>query len=107
LEGIAESIGEILNNPSKMEEIKNIAKSLGLNTEENDPAGNNSIPDDNLLASLTAMMKKGDDDETRLLLALRPFLSEERQKKLDESIKILKIIKLFPLLSKSGIFKLF
>lgn len=43
-------------------------------------------------------------DSTRLLMALRPLLGQERQKKVDESIKILQMMQLLPLLKESGIF---
>lgn len=39
-----------------------------------------------------------EDDSTRLLNALRPFLGPERRKKLDESAKMLHMMKLLPLL---------
>lgn len=39
-----------------------------------------------------------EDDTTRLLNALRPFLGPDRRKKLDESAKMLHMMKLLPLL---------
>lgn len=45
-----------------------------------------------------------EDDATRLLRALRPLLSEQRQKKVDESIQILQMLRLLPLLKESGVF---
>lgn len=45
-----------------------------------------------------------EDDATRLLHALRPLLSPPRQKKLDEAIKILHMMRLLPLLKESGLF---
>ncbi len=45
-----------------------------------------------------------EDDATRLLRALRPLLSAARQKKLDEAIKILQMMRLLPLLRESGLF---
>lgn len=44
-----------------------------------------------------------EDDSTRLLHALRPLLSPPRQKKLDEAIKILQMMRLLPLLKDSGL----
>ena len=44
-----------------------------------------------------------EDDNTRLLYALRPFLKPERQKKLDESANMMRMFKLIPLLKGSGI----
>lgn len=44
-----------------------------------------------------------EDDATRLLAALRPLLGEARRKKLDEAVRILKLLHLLPLLRESGI----
>lgn len=43
---------------------------------------------------------KQDDDTTRLLHALRPFLSEERQQKLDEATKMLQLVKILPVIKQ-------
>lgn len=45
-----------------------------------------------------------EDDATRLLRALRPLLGEARQKKVDEAIRILQMLRLLPLLKDSGVF---
>lgn len=45
-----------------------------------------------------------EDDSTRLLRALRPLLGPERQKKVDEAMKILQMMRLLPLLKESGVF---
>lgn len=45
-----------------------------------------------------------ENNTTTLLHALRPFLSNERQQKLDKAEKMLKIIKLMPLLKENGLF---
>lgn len=44
-----------------------------------------------------------EDDNTRLLNALRPLLKSERQKKLDEAIKIMRMLKFLPILKEQGI----
>ena len=49
---------------------------------------------------------EGDDSRVRLLLALKPNLSPERQAKVDSAIKILKLIELAPLLREMGILNL-
>ena len=61
-----------------------------------------SVPNDTLQTVMKFMplisdMQK-DDDTTRLLKALRPFLSNERRKKLDEAAKLLRLTKLLPLI---------
>lgn len=55
------------------------------------------------LAPLLGQVSR-EDDSTRLLRALRPLLGEARQKKLDEAIKILHMMRLLPLLKESGVF---
>lgn len=45
-----------------------------------------------------------EDENTRLLQALRPHLSEHRQAKLDKSIKMLQMLKLLPVLKSQGLF---
>lgn len=54
------------------------------------------------LAPLLSQVNR-EDDSTRLLRALRPLLSNARQQKLDEAIKILQMMRLFPLLKNSGL----
>ena len=43
------------------------------------------------------------DRNIQLLRALRPYLEPERQKKVDEAVKILHLMKLAPLLQESGL----
>lgn len=44
-----------------------------------------------------------EDDTTRLLHALKPLLSEARQKKLDEAVKIIHMLHLLPIIKETGI----
>ena len=37
-------------------------------------------------------------------MALKPHLSEERSKKVDDAVKIMQLIKLLPLIKESGLF---
>jgi hypothetical protein len=45
-----------------------------------------------------------DDQNISLLRALQPHFSETRAKKVDDAIKILRIIRLLPLVSELGLF---
>ena len=47
------------------------------------------------------------DDRAKLLLALKPHLSPERQKKADNAVKMLKIVSLLPMIKDTGLFDLF
>lgn len=69
----------------------------------------NALANPQLLGAMTKLMpllgQAGrEDDSTRLLRALRPLLGPERQKKVDEAMKILQMMRLLPLLKESGVF---
>ncbi|WP_099204922.1 hypothetical protein [Scatolibacter rhodanostii] len=53
------------------------------------------------LAPLMQKMRE-DDDSSRLLRSLRPLLSADRQQKLDESLKIMQLMRLMPMMKNSG-----
>lgn len=64
------------------------------------------LPDLGVLTKLAPLMGafSKEDDDTRLLQALRPYLHGEREQKLDDTMKMLRLTKLLPLLQEQGIF---
>ena len=54
---------------------------------------------------LSSIKSVGDDDRSRLLAAIKPFLSEERRPQVDSAIKLLKIASLLKLIGKLDLFK--
>ena len=44
------------------------------------------------------------DSNVELLLALKPHFGEKRQKKVDDAIRIMQLVKMLPLLKETGIF---
>ncbi len=124
MDDLSKKIGEIMSDPQALQQIKGLGEMLGLSNTEKESAkqeAHNDISNtDNMLsnmmggtspdmlslftkvAPLLSNLNK-EDDTTRLLFALRPFLSFERQKKLDEAGKLLKIMKLLPLLKDFNI----
>ena len=48
-----------------------------------------------------------DDDSIRLLRAIKPFLSRQRQERLEQAIKLLRVIRIVPLLKSEGLLELF
>lgn len=104
MDDIAEKISSILNDPQSMEQIKSIAGMLGVNESvpEKPPA---TAPDFSSIFQLAPLlnMAKSDDETICFLMALRPLLSDNRKKKIDEATKILRIIKLFPLIKSTGL----
>lgn len=70
-----------------------------------------SAPSNNEVNNIAAQVGKlgsvigADDEKTALIRALKPMLSVERQKKADEAIKLMGLIRLLPTLRDSGILK--
>ena len=60
------------------------------------------------LMALAPMLGKlrQEDETTRLLDAMRPFLSEERQHKLDKAKRLIKVLRLMPLVRELPLFDL-
>lgn len=111
---LSETIGSILNDPSAMEQIKALGGMLGIGGD--DQSSQPSKPESPGLSAIDPgmmglMMKlmplmgrlREDDDSTRLLYALRPFLSEKRQSRVDGAVRLLSIIRVLPLLKESGL----
>ena len=48
-----------------------------------------------------------EDDRCALINSLKPMLSEQRKKKADEAVKLLKLASLVPILKESGVLKNF
>ncbi|MEA5010831.1 MAG: hypothetical protein VB100_03810 [Angelakisella sp.] len=58
-----------------------------------------------MIGSLGKMLGQSQqhDKNIELLLALRPYFNEPRKSKVDEAIKLLKMLRLLPILRESGI----
>ena len=100
-------LGAILNDPAAMKEIAALASSLGVDAQSAQPAPAPApapTPVDSMgLGAMSALMPllgsfKAEDETTRLLDAIRPFLSEERRQKLDKAKKLIRIMRLMPML---------
>ncbi len=59
-----------------------------------------------MMKLMQALRSDATDERSRLLMALRPYLTEKRQARVDNAVKILRLVSLIPLLSESG-FSLF
>lgn len=121
MEDISEKLMEVLKNPDTITKIQKI---LGETTNQSGDGKGNS-DDINQLNNLNTkdlfdgvspemlgtMMKlvplissvNSDDKYDDFLRSLRPLLSGARQKKLDESSKFIKLIKILPMLKENGI----
>lgn len=102
------------NNNNNTPNINNILNSLGGNFSGNN--ANNNIQnnknqsgfniDPQMLIKMQSILSNfnGNDKNTNLLYALKEHLGEERQKKIDDAIKIMKLIKILPTIKEMGLF---
>ena len=117
MDDLADKIGDFLKDPNALEQIMELGSMLGIGSDEtkgesdkkgSDQADTSAFPDDimgTILKLMPILMSMNKEDEnTRLLNALRPFLKEEKRKKVDEAIKMMQMFKLLPLLKSQGIF---
>ncbi len=128
MDDLSQQLNQILSDPQSMKQIQDMMGALGLGSNSPEPAAAPAPPSApppappapgplgalggitpdmlHTVSRLAPLFNKvnQEDDSTRLLRALRPLLSEARQKKLDEAIKILQMMRLLPLLKESGVF---
>lgn len=109
-------IGDLLGSLSgdDIKNLQDIASSLfGGETKNNDKKGSSATDifsgiDLNAFSSIASIMsglQGGEDPRCKLLLSLKPLLSPQRAKRVDEAVKIMKMIELIPLLRDSGLLK--
>lgn len=118
MDDFASKLGSIMSNPQMMSELKSLSSMLGLSDAQNDNKANDNSNEvgekgglldassTDTLSLITSLMPllsgiNKEDDTTRLLNSLRPFLSHERQAKLDGAIKLIKVIKLLPIIKET------
>lgn len=118
---ISEKLQQLLSSPDGMQKLQGAASQLqGMLGEDTDLSGllsgilgdapppasqTESTPDLSLLqkaAPFLAAMQK-EDDSAKLLKALRPYVHGERQKRLDESLEMLKWLRLAMMLKEQGV----
>ena len=85
-------IRQVLNDPAQMAQIMGLAQSLMGGGDSEKPQEAPPPPDGGLLGKLRALMGKpaasGGGSQQALLQALRPYLSEKRQRKIDRALQI-------------------
>lgn len=121
---MGEKIARLLSSPEGMAKIRAAMAAFGggdipaapaaesapadepppLSTPKPNPAAG-GLPDAAALTRLLPLVGtlSKEDDDTRLLQALRPYLHGAREQRLDEAVKLLKLSHLLPLLQAQGI----
>ena len=122
-------ISQLLADPQRMQQLGQMAASLGLGapaqSSSNEAASCGGLPDlsavlgaapretkpaidPSLLLKLQSAMQSLSQPSpgVELLRALRPLLSEQRAKKVDDAVRIMQLVQLLPTLKESGLFRL-
>ena len=107
----------VLSDPESLEQLKELAALLG-NGDDNDSSSQQPERssenreedgggfDIGMLMQLSSLMSSsGQDEDTALLLALKPHLKEERQKKVDKALKLMKLLTVWKTLKDTGALK--
>ena len=99
-----DALNQILSNPEAMKQVQSLGEQLGLIKPAPKPEPKNEML--GAMQSLAPLMSSysADDEVSRLLNALRPFLGEEKLRRLDQAQRLMKLIKVIPLLKDSGLF---
>lgn len=112
MDDMSEKISALLSDPAGMEKIKDMAGKLfgeaeqqTSQTDRQNPSELSGIDTGTLLNIISAI--KTEDSRSRLLLALKPHLSDTRKERVDNAVKIMKLINILPLLKDKDIFNLF
>lgn len=107
---------ELLSDPESMKQIAELAQMLESETAsapptEDCPPPKNGGPafDPIMLLKIGEMMNsmQNPDENTSLLLALRPHLKAERQERVDRAVKILKLLHVYSAMKESGMLQNF
>lgn len=117
MDDLNEKLNRLLSSPDGLQKIQSAMAALGGEggvpltpsppspPPAAPPAGEMNLPDLSTLAKLTPLLSGmgKEDDDTRLLRALRPYLHGPREKRLDETVQLLRLTKLLPLLQDQGV----
>lgn len=121
MDDVMGKIGAILSDPESLQQLQELAQMLQQEnasdvaddasdkTSENTHAETNTESTDgfdfNMLLKIQELMgaMHNSDEDTELLLALRPHLKEQRQKKVDQAVKLLKLYAIFSAVKENGL----
>ncbi|MBR3960815.1 MAG: hypothetical protein IKK13_01215 [Clostridia bacterium] len=108
MDDLSEKISSMLSDPQQLAKIREMAAGLLGNEQPSTPPPPPppALPDidmGKLLGIMSKFKNNNTDNRSRLLLALKPHLSEKRQERVDRAVKILKLLDMLPLLQESGL----
>ncbi len=122
MSGLEDKLSGILSDPDAVAKLKSLGQALGIDTGTShtsekpqsamqgfnlpfmNTSGDNADMMNTMMRLAPLLSDMSKDDETSCLLnALKPFLSAHRRQRLDQAGKMLKVMKLLPLIKGSGI----
>ena len=108
MDDLSEKLQQLLSSPDAMNQIQSMMSSLGGSAPA--PSTPTSVPpssdpDMGALLKLAPMISQfgQNDDGSNLLKALKPYMHDDRSKRLDDAIRMMQLVKLLPLLKGLGI----
>lgn len=124
MDDLNEKLARLLSSPDSLNKIQSAMAALS--TEQTPAAANQAavslpapspapsvtpapalsgLPDLAMLGKIAPLLAgiNQDDDDTRLLKALKPYLHGPREQRLEETMQLLRLTKLLPLLQSQGI----
>lgn len=112
MDDLSEKLNQLLSSPEGMAKIKSTMDALSGHLDAASPAPPSppppTAPDGTDLSALTKLMPLlsgmgKENEDTRLLQALRPYLHGERAQRLEETMRLLQLTRLLPLLQEQNI----
>ncbi len=113
MDDLASMLTGLMNSPQGMEQLKNMAGAL-LGNQSTEPAPEitkepsfpNISPGEiaGIMKMVNVLKQENNDTRANLLLSIRPHLSEHRQKRVDDAVKILRLIQILPMVKELGLF---
>ena len=114
-----EKMQSLLSDPESMQQLQELAQMLQADsgqesetesaptaTEQTDATASGGGLDLGALMKVSQLMGSAkEDSDAALLLALKPHLREERQKKVEKAVKMLKLLSIWSMLKESGMLK--
>lgn len=111
MDDLNEKLNRLLSDPEGLAKIQAAMSALGGGETPPPPPPPAPAPpaaggfDPALLGRLMPLLSgmNGDNEDTRLLEALRPYLRGERAGRLDDTMQLMRLARLLPLLQEQGI----
>ncbi len=115
MDDFSEKLQSLLSDPESMQNLAELAAMLqgeaGTESADNCSSGDSADTGTEngfdfskllIMGEIFAQMQEK-DNETQLLLALKPYLSEQRSKRVDRAVKLLRLYSVFLSLKEKGL----